>query len=207
MTDYSSHPDGKLLEMSASGDREAEEQLTLRYTRHVRACIRPFFLAGGDSEDLIQEGMLGLLYAIREYNGDKNTSFRTFAERCIRSRVISAVRSASRLKHTPLNNGISLELIQSDETSAQAILSAYQYTPEEQVLARESADEFFITFDRCLSKLERRILHYYLDGLSYLEISERLDRPGKITNYKTIDNAVQRIRRKLAKFLESGDNS
>jgi RNA polymerase sporulation-specific sigma factor len=207
MVNYSDCSDSILLELSAKGDRAAEEQLSLRYARLVRICTRPYFLAGGDSEDLIQEGMLGLLYAIREYRNDKNTSFHTFARRCIKSRVISAVRSASRLKHRPLNNGVSLELIHSDETSAQALFSFYQNTPEEQVLASESADEFLDTFNRCLSKLEREILRLYLDGLSYTEISETVLRPDRTTDYKTIDNAVQRIRRKLANFLESGDYS
>ena len=207
MTDYSGCPDSELLELAARGDREAEEQLTVRYTRLVRICARPYFLAGGDSEDLIQEGMLGLLYAIREYNSERNAAFRTYAERCIKSRMISAVRSSTRLKHTPLNDGVSLEQIHSDETAARTDFYVHQRTPEEQVLARESANEFFQTFSKCLSKLEREILHHYLDGLSYSEIAERLSKPNKMTTYKTIDNAVQRIRRKLAGFLESGDYS
>ena len=200
---YREWEDKDLLHLVAAGDRLAEEQLAVRYSRLVRICARPFFLAGGDSEDLTQEGMLGLLSAIREYDPSQQTSFRTFAEACIRNRLITAIKSASRLKHLPLNEGVSLEEILSEETS-QSVVSpkAFRRVPEEQVLARESADEIFHTFSRCLSQLEKEVLTLFLDGLSYEEMAERLGR-----SVKSVDNAVQRIRRKLARYPNLGEIS
>ena len=204
MISYIKLSDNELQNMAVSGDRDAEECLAMRYLRSVRICARPFFLAGGDSEDLIQEGMFGLLSAIRQYDEKQNTSFKTFAEHCIKNRIISAVRSASAPKHTPLNEGVSLDSLLSDES--QIPLSAYtelfRRTPEEQVLARENKEELFSSFKECLSKYEISVLEHYLDGLSYNEIAKST---GK--DIKAVDNAIQRIRRKLAQELNSGDIS
>ncbi len=178
----------------------AEEALAERYAREVRMCARPYFLSGGDSEDLIQEGMIGLLSAIREYEPDKGAGFRTYARTCIQNRIRSAVRSAQRMKNAPLNDGVPLEEVLSDESQALGT-HYYQRSPEEQVLARETEKEFISTYSRCLSKLEAEILRLYLDGLSYEEMAGRSGR-----DVKAVDNAVQRIRRKLAR-LPSGDNS
>ena len=204
MQDYTSFSDEALQILAASGDALAEEQLVGRFSRLVRICARPYFLAGGDSEDLIQEGMMGLLSAVREYDGAQGSSFQSYAELCVRRRIFSAIKSANRLKHTPLNNGVSLEdalLDQSHDFNSRFVLDQRR-TPEEQVLARESADEFFQTFDQCLSSFERRVLGYYLDGLSYQSMAEKC---GK--DEKAIDNAVQRIRRKVARILSTGDIS
>ena len=178
----------------------AEEALAERYARVVRMCARPYFLAGGDSEDLIQEGMLGLLSAIREYDETKGATFKTYAETCIHNRIRSAVRSANRMKNAPLNDGVSLEDVLSDESQSLGT-NFYARSPEEQVLARETENEFISAYSRCLSKLEANILRLYLDGLSYGEMAAASGR-----DVKAVDNAVQRIRRKLAK-LPSGDNS
>ena len=204
MISYSKLSDNELQKMAASGDRNAEEQLAKRYSRSVRICARPFFLAGGDSEDLIQEGMFGLLSAIRQYDGRQNASFKTFAEHCIRNRILSAVRSASAPKHTPLNEGLSLDSLLSDESQIPllAYTEMFRRTPEEQVLARENTKELFSSFKECLSKYENTVLEQYLDGLSYNEIAKST---GKDT--KAVDNAIQRIRRKLAQKLNSGDIS
>jgi RNA polymerase sporulation-specific sigma factor len=204
MINYSNLSDAEMQKFAAAGDCVAEEQLALRYSRLVRICARPFFLAGGDSEDLTQEGMLGLLSAIRQYDESLGASFKTYAEHCIRNRLITAVKSASRQKHTPLNDGVSLEYILSDEaqTHVAAFSEAFRRTPEEQVLARESETEFYSTFSRCLSKFESQILFLYLEGFSYQEIAEKTDR-----NEKSVDNAVQRIRRKLAREPYLGDFS
>lgn len=199
MSNFAAMTDEQLLELLKQGQMDAEEALVERYVRLVRICSRPHFLAGGDSEDLLQEGMLGLLSAIREYEGDKNCSFKTFAEICIRNRIHSAIRSAARKKHAPLNDGVPLDVL-SDESKSQGP-QFLQRDPEEQVLARESADEFISTYSRCLSKLEAQILELYLSGLSYQEIGKELSRDSK-----AVDNAVQRIRRKLAK-LPPGENS
>ena len=203
MMDYATLLDSSLQAMASAGDRSAEEILSERYMRLVRVCARPLFLAGGSSEDLIQEGMIGLLSAIRQYDPQGGSSFHSFAERCIRSRLLSAIKSASRKKHLPLNDGLSLEQL-SEESGSQlsATPEVFRQDPENLVLARESKDELYAVFSRCLSKMESRVLAFYLDGLSYREIGARL---GK--DEKAIDNAVQRIRRKLARNLNPGDIS
>ena len=203
MIDYTALEDNPLQLLASEGDRDAEEALAERYLRLVRACARPLFLAGGDSEDLIQEGTFGLLSAIRNYNAAEGTAFKTYAEHCIRMRLLSAIKSASRLKHIPLNDGISLEQL-SDDSGAD--LSAFPVgffrNPEELVLARESKEELDAAFSRCLSRFEIKVLDLYLEGLSYREIADRLCRDAK-----SIDNAVQRIRHKLARENIFGDIS
>jgi RNA polymerase sporulation-specific sigma factor len=204
MKDYANLSDEELQHLASSGDSLAENRLAERYSRLVRICARPFFLAGGDSEDLTQEGMLGLLSAIREFNQSMNTSFKTYAELCIRRRLISAVKSASRRKHTPLNEGVSFEDVFSDDIDFSPGYStlAFHRVPEEQVLARESADEFYCIYSRCLSEFENTILRFYLDGLSYRSIAKVVGRTEK-----SVDNAVQRIRRKLARQPNLGEIS
>ena len=203
MTDYTALDDRKLQKLAVEGDREAEEVLAERYLRLVRICARPLFLAGGDSEDLIQEGTFGLLSAIKNYDPEDGTSFRTFAEHCIRMRLLSAIKSASRNKHFPLNDGISLEQL-SEESSADlsALSENFRCNPEELVLARESKEELYAAFSRCLSRFEIKVLDLYLEGLSYREIAERLCKSAK-----SVDNAVQRIRHKLARDTTFGDFS
>lgn len=203
MIDYASADESVLLSCVISGDRVAEEILAERYMRLVRSCARPLFLAGGDSEDLIQEGMCGLLSAMRQYDPDSGNSFRTFAEHCIRMRLYSAIKSASRLKHLPLNDGVSLEQLSEDSSlQVSAIPDAIRRNPEDLVLARERTEELYSELLQCLSGMEKKVLSLYLEGLSYREIALRL---GK--EEKSIDNAVQRIRRKLARNPIFGDNS
>lgn len=180
--------DEVLQEMALSGDRRAEEALILRYSRTVRSCARPLFLVGGDSEDLTQEGLLGLLDAIREYRGDRDVSFATFARVCIRNRMYSAVRSASRAKHAPLNSSLSWERDDVEPDMATPL------DPEELLIAQEDRVERLQRLRRALSPLERTILEHYLQGLSYEEIAQGIHRSAK-----SVDNAVQRIRRKLAR--------
>ena len=201
--DYTAESDNRLLNLVLNGDREAEEVLVERYMRLVRTCARPLFLAGGDNGDLVQEGMLGLLSAIRQFDPSDGTSFRTFAEHCIRMRLYSAIKSASRLKHLPLNQGVSLEQLSEDSPmQLSAIPDVLRCDPEEMVLARERTEELYSELAQCLSKLEKQVLDLYLDGLSYREIASLL---GK--EEKAIDNAVQRIRRKLARNPIFGDIS
>lgn len=203
MTDYSALDDRTLQKYAVEGDRNAEEVLVERYLRLVRICARPLFLAGGDSEDLIQEGTFGLLSAIKNFDPEDGSSFRTFAEHCIRMRLLSAIKSASRNKHFPLNDGISLEQL-SEESSADlsALSENFRCNPEELVLARESKEELYAAFSRCLSRFEIKVLDLYLEGLSYREIAERLCKSAK-----SVDNAVQRIRHKLARDTTFGDFS
>lgn len=203
MIDFTTLSDNELQSLAVSGDREAEDQLAERYMYLVRACARPLFLAGGDSEDLIQEGTFGLVSAIRSFSPDVGSSFKTYAQHCIRARLISAVRSASRLKHFPLNDGLSFEQLSEDPyAQMSAFPESFGRSPEDLVLARESKEELYAIFSCCLSKFENRILDLYLDGLSYREIAQRLDKDPK-----SVDNAVQRIRRKLARNPNLGDIS
>ena len=204
MNCYNELTDTELQRLAVKGDSSAENELAIRYLRLVRICSRPYFLAGGDSEDLIQEGMMGLLSAIREYNSDMGSSFKNYVELCVKRRLLSAVKSASRLKHAFLNEGVSLEEILSEDSRNLSAFSseAFSRSPEEQVLARESKNDFISTFSRYLSRFEVKVLELYLDGLSYSEIA---DSCGK--TQKSVDNAVQRIRNKLARHLNLGDLS
>ena len=201
MINYSELDDNRLQELAAVGDRQAGERLVVTYMRLVRRCSRPFFLVGGAPEDLIQEGMLGLLSAIRQYDPKQNATFKTYAELCIKNRLLSAVKTDSRLKHNPLNDGLPLDLLLSEESQIPllAYTELFRRTPEEQVLARENKMELQQSFKRCLSPMERNVLRLYLDGLSYQEIAEQTGKP-----IKAVDNAIQRIRRKLAQNLDSG---
>ena len=203
MRDLIELSDNDLQLRAVNGDGAAEETLAARYMQLVRACARPLFLAGGDSEDLSQEGMFGLLSAIREFDPSQGVSFHSFAEHCIRMRLYSAVKTASRLKHLPLNDSMPLEQL-SDDPSSQlsAAPELFRRSPEDLVLARESKEELKELFNQRLSPLEKRVLDLFLDGLSYRNIAQVLHK-----DEKSVDNAVQRIRRKLAHSLNPGDIS
>ena len=201
MINYSELDDNRLQELAAVGDRQAEERLVVKYMRLVRRCSRPFFLVGGAPEDLIQEGMLGLLSAIRQYDPKQNAAFKTYAELFIKNSLLSSVKTESRLKNNQLNDGVPLDSLLSEESQIPllAYTELFRRTPEEQVLARENKMELQQSFKRCLSPMERNVLRLYLDGLSYQEIAEQTGKP-----IKAVDNAIQRIRRKLAQNLDSG---
>jgi RNA polymerase sporulation-specific sigma factor len=189
--------DETLCTSAASGDRMAEEALVMRYTRLVRICARPFFLVGGDSEDLIQEGMFGLLKAIREFDPTRDASFRTFAEVCIRNRIRSAITSASRGKHSPLNDSISIG--SPLPGSAGEFTLPTQDDPESLLIGREDFQERLDNLKCQLSGFESNVLEQFLRGLSYQEIADQLCRPRK-----AVDNAVQRVRRKVAQHFIPG---
>ena len=197
--------DEALCVRAVSGDRVAEEALVIRYNRLVRICARPYFLAGGDSEDLIQEGMVGLLAAIREYDPSKAAAFRTYAEVCIKNRLRSAVKAAARDKHTPLNNSVPFEPPLFDGKGEQYAYHApvrQLEDPEEIFLSRESFRERMEALMGQLSGFEANVLRLYLNGLSYSEIAAEVKKSPK-----SVDNAVQRIRRKLAQHFSCGDVS
>ena len=196
-------PDETLCSMAACGDRVAEETLVTRYTRLVRTCARPFFLAGGDSEDLIQEGMVALIKAVREFAPEKAATFRTFAEICIRNRLYSVLRASARDKHKALNQSISLDTPDFDSNSyTSGTSSLAQRDPEDFLIDREHTAALLAGVRKQLSEFEAKILGYYLDGLSCREIADAVGKPPK-----SVDNAVQRIRRKVAQHLLSGDLS
>ena len=202
---YQNQSDEILCTLTASGDRIAEEALVTRYNRLVRICARPYFLAGGDSEDLIQEGMVGLLAAIREYDSGKAASFRTFAEVCIKNRLISVIKAAARDKHIPLNNYVSFEtplFSGNGDHYAYGAADQLQEDPEAILLGREAFQERMRALEGQLSGFEASILRLYLNGLSYSEIAAEVNKSPK-----SVDNAVQRIRRKLAQQSSSGDVS
>ena len=184
--------DEELLRQIKSGNDDAMECLLERYRDMVRKEARRFFLAGGDEEDLIQEGMLGLLTAIRGYDPERDASFRTYAEICIRSRLITAVRAAQGGKHSPLNHSISFEPPLFDGTNAQ--LFSIVESPEDVIIGREELKERLDALKGQLSELEANILPLYLNGLSCGEIAKQVDR-----SQKSVDNAIQRIRRKMAR--------
>lgn len=192
--------DEELCLGAARGDSPTETELVRRYGWLVRACARPLFLAGGDSEDLIQEGFLGLLTAIRSFDPERDAAFRTFAEVCIRSRLHTAVRAAQGGKHAPLNHSVSYEPPLFDGTNAYLFSSAE--SPEDVVIGREELRERLEALKGRLSKFEAQILPPYLNGLSCGEIAQRVGR-----SQKSVDNAIQRIRRKTALPLSTGVSS
>ena len=192
--------DGLMWQKAAEGDPSAEEALVIRYSRLVRACARPYFLVGGDREDLIQEGMLGLLSAIRHFDPERSVRFSTFAEYCVRRRIFDAIKASQRDKSIPLNTYVSLESPRFDEIYSPAASNLRD--PEELIIANERAEELKTRLEGTLSGFEKTVLDFYLDGMSYSEMAESV---GKTT--KSIDNAVQRIKKKLGKQLINGGNS
>ncbi len=192
--------DEELARLARNGQREVEEILASRYNRLVRQLARPLYLAGGDSDDLIQEGMIGLLHAVREYDASKSASFRTFAGVCIRSRLLNAVRTATRDKHSPLNQSVSLEAPFFD--CRDLFTHPSQINPEDLVIGREDARDALRGARDLLSPFEARILGYFLDGLTTKEMAEAVHKSPK-----SVDNAVQRIRHKVARHISSGDSS
>ena len=198
---YTALPDEELSALAKQGDCFAEEILVKRYTRLVRQLARPLYLAGGDSDDLIQEGMIGLMCGVREYDGERSAGFRTFAEICIRNRLYSAVRAAARDKHTPLNQSVPLEIPFFDSQSFSYGAMAGE-DPQDLIIGREGAQDTLSDVRKQLSEFEAKILGYYLDGMTIREMAKAVSRSPK-----SVDNAVQRIRRKAARHLISGDIS
>lgn len=192
--------DEDLVDAVRNGDDEALEYLIHKYRNFVRAKARSYFLIGADREDIIQEGMIGLYKSIRDFREDKLTSFKAFAELCITRQIITAIKTATRQKHIPLNSYVSLDKPiydeDSDRTLLDVICAARVSDPEELVIHQEEFDDIELKMTELLSDLERQVLMLYLDGRSYQEIAIDLDR-----HVKSIDNALQRVKRKLEKYL------
>ena len=180
----------------------AQEYLLYKYRNFVRAKARSYFLIGAEREDIIQEGMIGLFKAIRDFRSDKLSSFRAFAELCVTRQIITAIKTATRQKHIPLNSYVSLNKPiyeeDSDRTLLDVISGAKVANPEEMVISREEFLDIENKMNNILSDLEWKVLMSYLDGKSYQEIAVDLDR-----HIKSIDNALQRVKRKLEKYLSS----
>lgn len=193
--------DEEMVELAKTGDSMAQEYLINKYKNFVRAKARSYFLIGADREDIIQEGMIGLFKAIRDFKGDKLASFRAFAELCITRQIITAIKTATRKKHIPLNSYVSLNKPIYDEDSDRTLLDVITGTrisdPEELIINREEFDDIEEKMGEILSSLEWEVLMSYLQGKSYQEIAVELDR-----HVKSIDNALQRVKRKLERYLE-----
>ncbi|MFB5663043.1 RNA polymerase sporulation sigma factor SigH [Alteribacillus sp. HJP-4] len=193
--------DEVLVEHVRSGDNAALEFLIKKYKNFVRAKARSYFLIGGDHEDIVQEGMIGLYKAIRDYKEDKLSSFRAFAELCITRQIITAIKTATRQKHMPLNSYVSLDKPMYDEESERTLLDVLcgskVSNPEELLINQEEFDDIEDKMEEILSDLEQKVLMLYLDGRSYQEMSGELNR-----HVKSIDNALQRVKRKLERYVE-----
>ena len=196
MTDYSALSEDRLIELVQQGDNEAGSELSLRYRPLIKKCTRPFFLIGGDEEDLIQEGMMGLVTSMQTYSPDRQCSFKSYAELCIKRRILSAIKAANRQKHMPLNNRLSLDEIYSDDEDTIAIIAddRYSLSPEQQIIREEEIQRLRALAQSLLSSYEKKVLDLYLEGLSYDEIAERTGKRAK-----SVDSALQRIKKKLAK--------
>ena len=201
---YSSLTDEEAVERCHLGDNLAEEYLLDKYKNFVRSKARSYFLIGADHEDIVQEGMIGLYKAIRDYRPEKLSSFRAFAELCITRQIITAIKTATRQKHIPLNSYISLNKPlydeESDRTLMDVIMEGRISNPEEIIINREDLVSINDRIKDVLSGLEQEVLNAYLDGKSYQEIAESLGR-----HVKSIDNALQRVKRKLEKYLEESE--
>jgi RNA polymerase sporulation-specific sigma factor len=195
--------DGFLIALAKQGDRTAYDRLVRRYHGFVRLKASSYFLAGGDSEDLIQEGLVGLYKAIRDYRTDRESSFRNFAELCITRQIITAVKTATRNKHTPLNQYVSFSSTptatgEDVPTLDQTIAGPSVNDPVNRVISSEELRSLVGCLSTALSELESRVLSLYLDGCSYEQVGERLG-----CDSKTVDNALQRVKRKVGAHLRT----
>ena len=201
---YDAMLDEQVVEDARNGEVQALEFIIYKYRNFVRAKARSYFLIGADREDIVQEGMIGLYKAIRDFRPDKLSSFRAFAELCITRQIITAIKTATRQKHIPLNSYVSLNKPIYDEESDRTLLDVLSGSkisdPEELVISQEDFNSIESKIGELLSGLEWEVLTSYLQGKSYQEIAVDLDR-----HVKSIDNALQRVKRKLERYLEGKD--
>ena len=194
--------DEDLVERAREGSEEAIEILLHRYRHYARAKARTYFLAGADREDIVQEGMIGLFKAVRDYRADRNSAFRAFAELCITRQIITAIKTATRQKHIPLNSYVSLNRqANSDDDDdgrslGDVLVGAEMLDPADLLISAEEIATIKESMGRVLSELETEVLQLYMDGKSYQDIAQMLGR-----HVKSIDNALQRIKRKLEQHL------
>ena len=200
--DYSTMADEQVVALAQDSDEQALEYLLNKYKNFVRTKARSYFLIGADHEDIVQEGMIGLYKAIRDYKEEKLSSFRAFAELCITRQIITAIKTATRQKHIPLNSYISLNKPiyeeDSDRTLLDVITEEGLSNPEEMMIDREDLSFIEGRIGQMMSDLEKEVLIRYMEGKSYVQIAEEMGR-----HVKSIDNALQRIKRKLLKYLET----
>src|SRR4051794_22651703 len=195
--------DGYLIALAKQGNADAYDRIVRRYYGFVRLKASSYFLAGGDADDLIQEGLVGLYKAVRDYRTDRESSFRNFAELCITRQIITAVKTATRNKHTPLNGYVSFSAAPASSSDGEPTLDEVIpgspiHDPVNQVISSEELRSLVDCMTSQLSELESRVLALYLDGYSYETIGERLG-----CDTKTVDNALQRVKRKVGAHLRS----
>src|SRR5881275_3016958 len=196
--------DLQLLVRARNGDHAARDEMIRRYTGFVRMKASSYFLAGGDAEDLLQEGLIGLCKAIRDFRHDKETSFRSFAELCVTRQIITAIKTATRFKHQALNNYVSFSHTPAGQdgdgecTLGDALPGSAVEEPSVVVISTEELQSLIFTLGTGLSKLEADALRHYLEGSSYEEMAEDLG-----CDTKTIDNALQRVKRKVLAHQQS----
>ena len=203
--------DESLIEMIHSSPDSMEQMfatdlLMERYKELVRSKARTYFLIGADRDDVVQEGMIGLYKAIKDFNSQKDSSFRSFAQLCIVRQILSAIRVSSRLKHLPLNEYVSLNRSVNDEDGKETTMidllpDPNSLTPEEILTGLEERKKLDNQIDRLLSPMEKRVLQLFLEGLDYTQIAERLDKKPK-----SIDNALQRVKQKINQMLQKNTN-
>ncbi len=202
---YDDMTDEEVVTLCHDGDSRAVEYLLNKYKNFVRSKARSYFLIGADHEDIVQEGMIGLYKAIRDFRADKLASFHAFAELCVTRQIITAIKTATRQKHIPLNSYVSLNKPlyddESDRTLMDVIIEGKTSSPEDLLISQENLQTINLRIGEVLSDLEQDVLAAYLDGKSYQEIARMLGRHSK-----SIDNALQRVKRKLEKFLSEHAN-
>ncbi|MCI8345119.1 MAG: RNA polymerase sporulation sigma factor SigH [Clostridia bacterium] len=197
---YKEMSDEGLIRASKSGDKNALEYLINKYKELVNMKVSKYFIIGAEKEDIVQEGLIGLYKAIKSYSGDKQNSFKTFANMCIERQLITAIKSSNRQKHMPLNSYLSLNesaYENDEETSLFDTFNSHQIEdPLETITKQEYYKSVEIAIDKSLSNFEKQVLNRYMQGESYIQIAEKLDTP-----VKSIDNAIQRIRKKATANL------
>ncbi|RDY25333.1 RNA polymerase sporulation sigma factor SigH [Romboutsia weinsteinii] len=200
--DNSQQDEYDIVLKASNGDKIALEYIITKYRNFVKAKAKSYFLIGADKEDIIQEGMIGLYKAVRDFDGNKTNSFKCFAEICITRQIITAIKTATRQKHIPLNSYVSLNKPIYDEESERTLLDIIATSivtdPEELIISKEELRRIESKMNELLSDLELEVLELYLNGKSYQYIADRLER-----DVKSIDNALQRVKRKLEKHLEN----
>jgi RNA polymerase sporulation-specific sigma factor len=193
--------DEGIVQLIHQGSSRALDYLIHKYRNFVRAKARTYFLIGADKEDIVQEGMIGLYKAIRDYDGEKLSSFKAFAELCVTRQIITAIKTATRQKHIPLNSYVSLDKPiydeETDRTLLDVIAGSKSIDPQELLINQEKYGDMEMKLSELLSELEKKVLRLYLDGKTYQEMSVDLKR-----HVKSIDNALQRVKRKLEQLIE-----
>ncbi len=197
--------DEELVCLYRRGDENALEVLINRYRRFVRSRVTKYFLVGADNEDIFQEGMIGFYKAVKDFDENNTASFKTFASLCITRQIITAIKTATRQKHIPLNSYVSLYKqaygVTDDKTLMDTVSGDVISDPEKIVIDRENYDGFEYKINKALSKLELKVLALYLEGRTYQEISELINK-----DIKSVDNALQRIKKKVETLLKLSDS-